>query len=96
MKHQGILRVTRALTAEVRIETALPEGHRIIATRDAEGDWPWIEYLIEGPHMPSVDDGQYPATVMMVVRQEAADGKITARFGQWTHQPGIEWPILTA
>lgn len=96
MLRQGVLRVSREFLAIVDVEPALPPGHSVVATRDIP-DSPWVDFLIEGPHMPEGVAGADPDLVMMIIRQEATGGRVTARFARWAHLPDfVEWPIPQA
>lgn len=94
-KRQGILGVARHLLETVEVGDVLPPGHAIIALRDSGDGWPYVEYLIEGPHMPECEPGAIPTNVILVCRQEAEGGRVTAIYGSWSHMPGTEWRITT-
>jgi len=86
---RGILRVAgHAGFVQGMIEQYLPPEHKIIASRDIEGDALYRGYLVEGPDMPVVETGNYAPEVTLLFGIDN-DGRA---FCYWQHLAHKRWP----
>lgn len=70
MRNRGVLRVGMQFLEQM---LHLPEGHRIIAAREADGFTDTIEVLVEGPDLPVVNEGSITPRVNLTVTVTETD-----------------------
>jgi len=84
-RNWGILKIAgHASFVRSMIETFLPPGHRIVATRQAPDDLLDLEYIVEGPDMP------------LVFTKQEAPRKVEIEFvagydGVWCYWKHMDW-----
>jgi hypothetical protein len=85
----GILRVAgHAGFVEGMVTKYLPEGHRIVASRDADDHMLYREYIIQGPDMPVVVAGQNPDVVDLLFMVDDS-----GTWCYWGHKDHKRWPV---
>jgi hypothetical protein len=85
-RHWGVVFVFRDPGRIDMLKACLPEGHRIIATRELDDEVD--EHIVEGPDMPVVQAGKDPERTDLMT-QVMGDGT----YGYWAHATYKRWRI---